>query len=72
MCLENVLMTANYQFLLENFMQIWNMKEKIFYFNQNWVLSFLEDFMCIIIVKYVHNKVLYLYIVSWFYFLSNE
>lgn len=72
MCLENVLMTANYQFLLENFMQIWNMKEKIFYFNQNWVLSFLEDFMCIIIVTYVHNKVLYLYIVSWFYFLSNE
>lgn len=27
--------------------------------------------MCIVIVKYVHNKVLYLYVVSWFYFAST-
>lgn len=40
--------------------------------SKSWALTFLEDFMCIIIVKYVHNKVLYLYIVSWFSFPSSE
>lgn len=34
--------------------------------SKSWVLSFLEDFMCIIIVKYVHNKVLYLYLGFYF------
>lgn len=42
MSLEVVLMTANYPFMLENFMLIWNMKEKtIFYFKQKLGIEFL-------------------------------
>lgn len=42
MSLEVVLMTANYPFMSENFMLIWNMKEKpIFYFKQKLGIEFL-------------------------------
>lgn len=47
--LDDVLMTANYPFMLENFMLIWNMKEKIvFYFKQKLGIEFLGQL-------HVHN-----------------